>query len=208
MRFICLLVIAVAYSPTFALAQSVDSTNTDTINQAPARPAQPPALLSFNVGLSSIAGTTSNFLAGWESGIGIKGGGWLLLEPIQLEGGLELHSFSGRLMEIPDFSSIHVHVGAGYMLRFSETTVLHLGGRVGNFRMSFDEDTFAGVRRESELTFTPYVRGWFAISTSVSLHAELAYARVLTAERFGLGFFTLGVSYALAAPDWALAFLQ
>lgn len=204
--FMGLLILLLASTPAWGQATDSSAVTTETPNVV-APPFQP--RFSIFVGPAGVIDTSANLLRGWEGGMGVQGGARLLLRRVQAEGGMLRHSFVSRNDEIPDFTTLLVYVGGGYIVSFTDEVNLHVGARVGNVRMSFDEATeFAGVRTESELTFSPYVRGWFAVNRTMSLFGEVSWSRVYTADRFHMGFFTLGLSYAFVAPDWAISFLQ
>lgn len=208
MKFRYLFVLLLLGSPllTTARAQAPDST------AAPPLPKR--ALLAINLGALGTMASSPNISNTWDPGMSLAFSSSLLLERVFLEGGLSLHSYSSRNLGIPgelfvpDFSATHVFLGGGYVRPISADVSLHVGAQIGTFRMTFDEDTFAGVRTESELTFTPYVRARFAINRAISLFTGISYTRVYTADRFSLGFFTMGISYARAAPNWVVSFLR
>jgi len=139
------------------------------------------------------------------------GGGLVLTTPFYLGtaevGGL-YHEYTPRSEGRPLFNAFFLFAGWGLHARPTARISWYNGFRVGNYRMSFDEDTFSGTRNESELTFALQSRLSLSLSSRIAVHLEGGYQKTYTFLRLKLFFVSAGLSYRLHSPAWLKELLQ
>ena len=145
----------------------------------------------------------SNFLhTFWQQGFGLTG---TVATPFylgSLEAGSSFHRYRvAAVGRVPGFDALHLYAGWG--LRGGVGRLRLEGGlRLGNYRMVFDESTFAGVRTESELALSGRARVAFRVAGPVSAYAEGEYVKVYTFLRMKLWYASAGLSYRFRTPRW------
>lgn len=158
--------------------------------------------------LSGTQNVHRNFLhTYWQPGIG---GEATLATPFYLgyaEAGGAYHSYRVDDPGVPAFHAMQIFAGWGLSAKYSRLQ-LEGGVRIGNYRMSFDESTFAGVRNESELALGVQGRLAVQVAGPVSLHVAGSYVQVYTFLRLKLWYASAGLSYRLQTPRWAEEFLR
>lgn len=125
-----------------------------------------------------------------------------------VEVGAGLHRYGSATADVPDFDALRVYAGWGIAFRPETWFGWYNGVRLGVFRMRFDEDTFEGVRNESELfvgfhsrvEVTP-VRGW-------SVFGAVTVQQVYTYIRLRPVYLTGGIRRRLDTPGWLEAVLR
>lgn len=158
--------------------------------------------------LSGTQNVHRNFLhTYWQPGIG---GDVALATPFYLgfaEAGVAYHRYRIDDPNVPAFHAVLLFAGWGLA---AETNRLRLEGsfRIGNYRMSFDENTFAGVRNESELALGVQGRVLVQVVGPVSVHVAGSYMQAYTFLRLKLWYASAGLSYRLQTPHWAEEFLR
>ena len=174
-----------------------------------ARAQEPPApfeTLEFR--LSGTQNMNRNFLhTFWEQGSGIEAS---VATPFYLgfaEVGGAFHRYRVARPVVPGFDAVFLFAGWGLG---AEIGRLRAEGsvRVGNYRMAFDEVTFAGVRNESELALAGQGRLAVRVAGPVSFHVSGSYLKAYTFFRLKLWYASAGLSYRLRTPAWAKEFLR
>jgi len=138
------------------------------------------------------------------------GGELALAMPFYLgfvEAGGAYHRYPVAQPSVPAFNAILVHVGWGLGVDWGSRLRLEGGARIGNYRMSFGEDTFAGVKNENELALMFQSRVAVRLTGPVSLHVSGSYMQVYTFFRLKLWFASAGLSFRLRSPDWLKDFM-
>ncbi|MEM6647193.1 MAG: hypothetical protein AAF730_13175 [Bacteroidota bacterium] len=120
--------------------------------------------------------------------------------------GVGYHTYGAR-QPVPVFDALHVYGGYGLYLIDGPVSV-SLSGRLGNYRMQFDEATFDGVRTESELTVSAVLRGDVALGPRLGVFASGTYQHTYTFVRLGLVYASAGVTYLLPTPSWLKSALE
>ncbi len=150
-----------------------------------------------------------NFLhAFWREGYG---GEAAIATPFYLgyaEVGGAFHRYRVEQPTVPAFNALLLYAGWGLGLDVAGRLRLEGGGRIGNYRMSFDEVTFTGVRNESELALLLHTRVTVRAAGPVSVYAAGSYMKVYTFVRLNLWYVSAGLSYRLRSPGWLKDFLR
>jgi hypothetical protein len=74
--------------------------------------------------------------------------------------------------------------------------------------MVFDEDTFPGVRNETELTLAAHTRIEVLARRGLGVHVSGTYLKVYTFPRLDLAYASVGLTSRLNTPGWLKAFLR
>ncbi len=164
---------------------------------------RPQPFETLELRLGATQNVNSNFLHEfWAHGFGLEGG---FTTPFYLgyaEMGGAVHRYRvNESAAVPGFDALLLYAGWGLDKAFSR---LHLEGgvRIGNYRMSFDEQTFAGVRTESELALMGHGRLAVQVAGPVSIYAAGGYQKVYTYLRMNLWYASAGLSYRFQTPGW------
>ncbi|WP_457653147.1 hypothetical protein [Rhodocaloribacter sp.] len=139
------------------------------------------------------------------------GGGLNLTTPFYLgvaEAGGILHRYRAKTGDVPRFDALLIYVGWGFRLKVAPRLAWQNGFRVGNYRMTFDEDTFAGERNESELALAFRSSLRFRLSERVAVRVSGSYMKAFTFHRLKLFHVSAGVSYRMRTPGWLREFLR
>ena len=80
--------------------------------------------------------------------------------------------------------------------------------RTGVYYMDFDEDTFPGVRKESEFSLALVSRIDLHLSRNLRLFVEGHVMRTYTLPRFDAAGLAGGIGLRIRNPDWLRAFLK
>lgn len=143
----------------------------------------------------------------WKPGYGVEG---QIATPFYLGeavAGGAFHRY-GVVADVPAFDALLLVVGWGLPLSLGSHLRWHNAFTLGNYRMTFDDDTFAGVRNESELILGLQSRLHVHLSQAWSLYVGGRYDRVFTEARMPLFFVSAGLSHTLRTPRWLRTFLQ
>lgn len=138
----------------------------------------------------------------WDQG---RGGEASMATPFYLgylEGGGAFHRYDVVSPSVPPFDAVLLYAGWGLRLDLADRLRLEAGGRLGTYRMTFDEATFAGVRNESELTLGLAGRVSLRLAGPVGLYAGGSYHKVYTFVRLNLWYASAGVSFRFRSPAW------
>jgi len=122
------------------------------------------------------------------------------------EVGVAYHTYGAR-QAVPVFDALHMYGGYGFYLLDGPVSV-SLAGRIGSYRMQFDEATFESVRTESELTASAVLRGDIALGPRLGLFASGTYQHTYTFVRLGLVYASPGVTYLPPTPSWLKSALE
>ena len=138
----------------------------------------------------------------WERGRGLTANVATPFYRGEAELGAAVHRYYNRQgVAVPGFDAALLY--AGWRLRADlEPVTLAAGVRVGNYRMTFNEQTFAGVRNESELAVMGYGRLAVRVVGPLSIYADAGHLRVYTFLRLKLWYASVGLSYRFGTPDW------
>ncbi|GAB5521216.1 MAG: hypothetical protein RhofKO_34670 [Rhodothermales bacterium] len=120
--------------------------------------------------------------------------------------GAAYHTYGAR-QPVPVFDALHVYGGYGFYLLDGPVSV-SLAGRLGSYRMQFDEPTFEGVRTETELTTSAVLRADIALSPRFGLFTSGTYQHTYTFVRLGMVYASAGLSYLLPTPSWLKSALE
>lgn len=173
----------------------------------PARGQQPFETLTLSAG-----GATSLahglFHAYWKPGYG---GELTLGTPFYFgvaEGGVALHRYEILRPDVPRFDALLAYVGWSVAVRPARRLTWLTGVRVGNYRMSFDDDTFAGIRNESELTLGLHSRLQARVTEHWSIYGGASLLQTYTYIRLRNVYLSAGLSRRMTTPGWLRTFLQ
>ena len=121
--------------------------------------------------------------------------------------GFRFERFSGRSAGRPSFNSLLTSLRWGF--HWSQWAVEHeMGVEIGSFFMAFEEDTFAGARRESELALGAYYRIQLPLTERAGLFVRGAYTGVRTRRRMDFFHVTTGIVIKAGMPTWLRSLLE
>lgn len=168
--------------------------------------AEPFDYVEFQV--SGTRNVNSNFLHEfWNRG---TGAGATLSTPFYLgfvEFGGAYHRYHA-FRSVPDFDALLIYTGWGLGVDVLDRIRLEGSTRVGNYRMTFDENTFAGVKHESEFALMFNARAAVRPVGPLSVYVSGSYLQAYTFLRLKLWYVSAGLSYRLRSPNWLKAVLQ
>lgn len=124
------------------------------------------------------------------------------------EAGATWRRFTARTPSIPRYDALFVYLGWGLRLPVAPRLALESTIRLGNYRMAFDEQTFAGVRNESEMALGAALGLDVRVGRGVSWVAGVRYLKAFTFRRIHLVHLTTGVRYTLKTPAWLRRILE
>jgi len=164
---------------------------------------------TVEVQASATQNVNRNFLhTRWQQGFGLAGS---LTTPFYLgylEVGSSFHRYRvAEPVRVPGFDALHLFAGWGLRGDLGRLR-LETGLRLGNYRMTFDESTFAGVRTESELALSGRARVAFRVAGPVALYVAGDYLKVYTFLRLKLWYASAGLSYRFQTPAWMKTVLR
>ncbi len=158
---------------------------------------------TVEVRLGGMSNVNRNFLhAFWKPGAGAEAA---IATPFYLgfvEVGGAFHRYEAGPASVPAFDAVLLYAGWGLRLDVADRLRLEGGGRIGDYRMSFDEVTFAGVRNENELALLLQARLALRPAGPVSVYVAGSYMKVYTFVRLNLWYVSAGLSYRLRSPGW------
>lgn len=164
---------------------------------------------SIELRFSGMSNVNRNFLHEfWKPGVG---GELSAATPFYLgfaEFGGALHQYRVEEPSVPRFSAVHLYFGWGLGTDLGSRLRIEGSGRVGNYRMTFDENTFPGVKNENELTVGFQGRLAVRAAGPVSIHVAGNYTKAFTYIRLNLWYVAAGISYQLDSPGWLKEFLR
>ena len=164
----------------------------------------------IEVRLSEVTNLHSGALhAHWNLGNGLE---LAFATPIPvgfLELGTAVHRYEPRVGR-PGLTALWLYAGWGGRLRVADWFGVSVSARLGNYRMTFDDEEaeFRGVLTESELgrMFASSVD--LQISGPLSIIASAGHIRVYTRQRLSLWFASAGLRYKLRTPEGLKTFLR
>ncbi|GIV62274.1 MAG: hypothetical protein KatS3mg044_1140 [Rhodothermaceae bacterium] len=124
------------------------------------------------------------------------------------EAGGILHPYTARTAEVPSFSGLLLFAGWGLRVPIAPRLAVEGGARLGNYRMTFDDDTFPGLRTEHELTVALRSTLIGRLHPNLSLYVAGNYMKSYTFIRLKLLHVSAGLRYTFRTPDWLKTFLQ
>jgi hypothetical protein len=122
--------------------------------------------------------------------------------------GLRFERFSGRSAGHPSFNSLLTSLSWGFTWSQWATFEHELGVEIGNFYMVFEEDTFAGARRESELAFGAFYRVQLRLTDRAGLFIRGGCTGVRTRRRMDFIHVTTGIVIKAGMPSWLRSLLE
>ncbi|MFQ5572597.1 MAG: hypothetical protein ACE5G0_23230 [Rhodothermales bacterium] len=162
---------------------------------------EPFSMVEFRA--SGTQNMNKNFLHDfWDQGFG---GELSIATPFYLgyaEAGGAFHRYRVAQPTVPAFNALLFYAGWGLGTDLGSVARIEGGARIGNYRMSFDEDTFTGVKNESELALMLHTRLAVRPFGPVSLHVSGSYMQVYTFVRLKLWYVSAGLSYRMRSPRW------
>lgn len=144
----------------------------------------------------------------WEPGYG---GELVVATPFYLgeaELGVALHRYDVVDPAVPAFDAVLTFLGWGIDLSPVNVISWFNGLRVGNYRMAFDEETFQGVRNESELTLGLQSRIDLHVNRAVGFYVAGRFLRTYTSPRFDTAYVSGGLTLSFDAPGWLRTILR
>ncbi len=170
---------------------------------------EPFAWVEFRLG--GAQNVNRNFLhTFWKPGIG---GEFSMATPFYLgyaEFGGAYHRYRVDQPAVPAFGAVLLYAGWGLDVEVVQRLRFESGLRVGNYRMTFDDEDvpFAGVKNESELALLVNARVALRPAGPVSVYVGGSYTKVYTFLRLNLWYVSAGLSYRLHSPEWLKEFLR
>jgi len=117
--------------------------------------------------------------------------------------GIALIRNNARTDDKPDFSGMFIYIGWGYEFRLPLNTSFSLAYRMGNYSMTFNDDTVnENLKTESE--FAAGVQGCFSLNVyeNIGLNLGGSYIKVFTKNKNNIFLVNAGVSYKFNSPAW------
>jgi hypothetical protein len=156
--------------------------------------------LSVDLGLALTSGI-GNLDRFWESGTGASLRFSTPFHVGTLAVGLRVIPYRA-IANVPKFKGALFHASWGAPVISASWFSLHLGGRVGNLRMAFDDDSQPGVRNESELTVGGEALVRIGGSSRSGLTVGWSLERTFTRRPMDLQFLTVTYGYRFGMPGW------
>lgn len=122
--------------------------------------------------------------------------------------GAAYHPYDVTNGEVPRFDAIHVFAGWGIRLSPISSASWYNGFRLGNNRMTFDEDTFAGVKNESEFLLGAQSKLTIRLFRQTGIFAAAHFTQTYTYVRFRTLHVSAGLTTSFATPSWLQTFLR
>ncbi len=125
-----------------------------------------------------------------------------------VEAGVAVHRYKPLSTAVPRFDAFLVHVGWGLNWELVPGFFWYSGIRMGNSRMTFDEDTFPGVKNESEFLLAAHSRATVHITRSTGVYASAHLTQTYTFVRFRTLYISAGLATSFQTPRWLRNFLR
>ncbi len=126
----------------------------------------------------------------------------------QVEAGAAYHRYAADLSDVPRFDAFYAFVGWGLQASLLPGLNWEGSARIGNYRMSFDEQTFGGVQNESEVTASLHTRLVLRFYGPWSVYASGAYMKTFTFVNLKPAYLSTGIAYTVRTPRWLSEVLQ
>lgn len=124
------------------------------------------------------------------------------------EAGGAYHRYDVADPSVPRFDAILAFAGWGIPLSPSPYVSWYNGFRLGNNRMTFDVDTFAGIRTESEFILEVNSTLHLRLPQGFGIFGSARFSQTYTFIRFRTIYVTAGISYRTSSPRWIRTLLQ
>ena len=144
----------------------------------------------------------------WTPG---NGGEISLFTPFYLgyaEAGAAYHRYDVATGSVPRFDALLVFAGWGMALEPVRWLSWYNGFRIGNSRMTFDEETFPGVQNESEFLLGGQSRLTLRVYKRTGLFGAVHFTQTYTYVRMRSTFVTVGLTTSFATPSWLQTVLR
>ena len=144
----------------------------------------------------------------WQRGSGVTFAAATPFYFGEMETGLALHRYPSSDRDTPSFEAWFVFAGWGAGYSAPRVFSWYAGLRTGIYYMDFDEDTFPGVREESEFSLALVSRIDLHLSQTARLFVEGHVMRTYTLPRFDTAGLTGGIGLRFRSPAWLRALLE
>lgn len=144
----------------------------------------------------------------WRPG---RGGEAALATPFYVgraEVGAVVQRHEAAVAEVPRYDAAHLYLGWGLRHAITRHLGVYGGLRLGNYMMRFDDDTFPGVRNESEFTLGLQARLDVTPAPGWHLSGGVAAQQVFTYLRLRQVTASVGLRHTFGTPGWLRRFLQ
>ena len=138
----------------------------------------------------------------WKPGYG---GEVSLFTPFYLgyaEAGAAYHRYDVAVSTVPRFDALLVFAGWGMALEPVHWLSWYNGFRIGNSRMTFDEETFPGVQNESEFLLGGQSRLTLRVYKRTGLFGAVHLTQTYTYVRMRTTYVSFGVTTSFSSPSW------
>lgn len=122
--------------------------------------------------------------------------------------GAAYHRFEALTEDVPRFDAIHVFAGWGLALKPVDRISWYNGFRIGNNRMTFDEETFHGVKNESEFLLGAQSKLTIRLFKQTGIFGAAHFTQTYTYIRFRTVYVSAGLTTSFASPSWLQTFLR
>lgn len=156
---------------------------------------------AYNVGDSEI----HDF---WEPGYGAD---ISVTTPFYLgaaEAGAAYHRYDVTTADVPRFDALLVFVGWGLAFDPVPAATWYNGFRIGNNRMSFDEETFPGIRNESEFLLGAQSKLSLRVFGQTGIFAAAHFTQTYTFIRYRTIYVSAGLTTSFSSPSWLQTILR
>ena len=126
----------------------------------------------------------------------------------QAEAGGAFHTYDVADPSVPRFDAILLFAGWGVAVSPIPYFSWYNGFRLGNNRMTFDDDTFPGIRTESEFMLGLNSRLDLLLLQGVGVFGSASLSQTYTFIRFRTVYVTAGLTYRAPSPEWVKSFLR
>ena len=144
----------------------------------------------------------------WNPG---RGAELSFLTPFYLgdaEVGIAFQPYDAVSSVTPRFDAVLIFLGWGFNWEIVPGVFWYNGMRLGNNRMSFDEDTFPSVKNESEFLLGGQTRATVHVFRHTGLFAAAHLTQTYTFVRFRNAYISAGLTTSLSAPNWLQTILR
>jgi hypothetical protein len=127
----------------------------------------------------------------------------------QVGAGIALIRNNSRTADKPDFRSMFAYIGWGYEFRLPLNTSFSLAYRMGNYSMTFNDDTVnENLKTESE--FAAGVQGGCSMLVYDNIEVSLgaSYIKIFTKNKNNIILVNAGLSYKFVSPAWLKEIFQ
>lgn len=119
-----------------------------------------------------------------------------------LESAGAFHVYRNKLPSVPRFNAISASVGWGIQVPVTRFLDWRAGVRAGNYRMSFDYETFRGVRNESEFSVAVLSQIHLQFTNTWFFYLSGSYEKTFTYIRLKPLYISAGIGHTFKTPRW------